>query len=162
MNESDSIFGSCFSSESIKVIAESIGIADLADEPAKTLADTISYQVKILIQDAQKFMQHSKRNNLCIKDIDNSLRLKNAEPQYGFQQWHNLPFRFASGGGRELHFFEEKDLELIDVVQTNSAKFPLDVSIRSHWLAIDGDQPTVPENPPPVSRDYQKLEAIDL
>ena len=79
MCESDSIFGSSFSSESIKVIAESIGIADLADEPAKLLADTISYQVKILIQDAKKFMQHSKRKTISIKDIDNSLRLKNAE-----------------------------------------------------------------------------------
>ena len=52
-------------------------------------------------------------------------------------------------------------MDLYDLIQTNTAKFPLDLSVRSHWLAIDGDQPTVPENPPPLSRDYQKLEAID-
>lgn len=31
----------------------------------------------------------------------------------------------------------------------------------AHWLAIDGVQPTIPENPPPVSKELQKIEAID-
>jgi hypothetical protein len=34
-------------------------------------------------------------------------------------------------------------------------------SIAAHWLCIDGVQPTIPENPPPVSKDQQKLESID-
>lgn len=33
--------------------------------------------------------------------------------------------------------------------------------IIGHWLAIDGVQPTVPENPPSVSKDVQKLECVD-
>ena len=35
------------------------------------------------------------------------------------------------------------------------------LSSPAHWLAIDGIQPTVPENPAPVSKDDQKLVAID-
>lgn len=31
----------------------------------------------------------------------------------------------------------------------------------AHWLAIDGIQPTIPENPPPVSKDEQKLESVN-
>ena len=31
----------------------------------------------------------------------------------------------------------------------------------AHWLSVDGEQPTIPENPPPVPRDQQKLETID-
>ena len=30
-----------------------------------------------------------------------------------------------------------------------------------HWLAIDGVQPAIKENPPPVSKDQQKMEALD-
>ena len=30
-----------------------------------------------------------------------------------------------------------------------------------HWLAIDGEQPAIPENPPPISKDVQKMEALD-
>jgi len=31
----------------------------------------------------------------------------------------------------------------------------------AHWLAIDGVQPSIPENPPSVSRDLQRLESLD-
>ena len=31
----------------------------------------------------------------------------------------------------------------------------------AHWLSIEGQQPIVPENPPPVSKDLQKLETMD-
>ena len=31
----------------------------------------------------------------------------------------------------------------------------------AHWLAIDGEQPAIPENPPPVTKDAQKQEGVD-
>jgi hypothetical protein len=33
--------------------------------------------------------------------------------------------------------------------------------LSAHWLCIDGVQPTIPENPPPVSKEQQKVESID-
>lgn len=33
--------------------------------------------------------------------------------------------------------------------------------LLAHWLVIDGIQPTIPENPPPVSKDDQKLESVN-
>lgn len=33
--------------------------------------------------------------------------------------------------------------------------------IIAHWLVIEGVQPTIPENPPPVSKDAQRLESVD-
>lgn len=142
------LYGTSFSIESIKVIAESIGIGNLPDEAAKELADDVSYRVKHIIQDAGKFMRHAKRMKLLNMDIDSALKTKNLEvgfwlvnlksgsdfcclqPQYGFHSKDPLPFRFASGGGRELHFIEEKEVDLNELVQNTALKTPLEVTLR--------------------------------
>ncbi|XP_012154259.1 transcription initiation factor TFIID subunit 6 isoform X2 [Megachile rotundata] len=165
MNESDSIYGTTLSQESIKVIAESIGVGNFPDEAAKDLAEDVSYRLKEIIQDAAKFMRHGKRQRMTTYDIDHALKIKNIEPTYGFFAKDHIPFRFASGGGRELHFVEEKEIDLNEVISMSSGqtwpKLPLEITLRAHWLCIDGVQPTIPENPPPVSKDVQKLESVD-
>ncbi|XP_049287623.1 transcription initiation factor TFIID subunit 6 isoform X1 [Anopheles funestus] len=155
------MYGSTLSLESMKVIAESIGVGSLPDDAAKELADDVSFKLKQIVQDAVKFMHHSKRMKLSIADIDHSLKVRNIEPQYGFVARDFIPFRFASGGGRELHFIEEKEVDLTEVVQGQSPKIPLEASLRAHWLAVEGVQPTVPENPPPLSKDVQALDSVN-
>nr|CAI5827158.1 unnamed protein product [Callosobruchus analis] len=156
------LYGTNFSIESVKVIAESIGIGFLADDDAaKELAEDLSYRVKHIIQDAAKFMNHAKRTKLMPSDVDAALKVKSFEPQYGFQASEPLPFRFASGGGRELHFIEEKEVDLNDLLQNVNPKAPLECTLRSHWLCIDGIQPTIPENPPPATKNAQKQESVD-
>uniref|UniRef100_A0A336LQS8 Transcription initiation factor TFIID subunit 6 n=1 Tax=Culicoides sonorensis TaxID=179676 RepID=A0A336LQS8_CULSO len=154
-------YGSQLSMESIKVIAESIGIAALPDDAAKELADDVSFKLKQIVQDAAKFMHHSKRTKLALSDIDSSLKIRNIEPQYGFVTPDFIPFRFASGGGRELNFIEEKEIDLSEVISGGPPKIPIDVSLRAHWLCIDGVQPTVPENPPPLSKEVQAQDSVN-
>lgn len=35
------------------------------------------------------------------------------------------------------------------------------VFVLAHWLVIEGIQPAIPENPPPVSKDLQRMESVD-
>lgn len=155
------LYGSSISAESMKVIAESIGVGSLSDDAAKELAEDVSIKLKRIVQDAAKFMHHAKRQKLSVKDIDMSLKVRNIEPQYGFMTKDFIPFRFASGGGRELHFTEDKEIDLNEITANNSIKIPLDLTLRSHWFVVEGTQPTVPENPPPLSKDSQFVDSVN-
>lgn len=65
--------------ESMKMMAESVGVAGLSDAAAKEVADEINFRLKTVIQDAIKFMHHGKRKKLSTGDIDHALKIKNIE-----------------------------------------------------------------------------------
>lgn len=57
MSENESMYGTTLSQESIKVIAESIGVGNFPDEAAKDLAEDVSYRLKEIIQVSSKQYQ---------------------------------------------------------------------------------------------------------
>lgn len=143
-----------FGADSVKMIAESIGISNLSDDVARFVADDITMKIKCIAQDATKYMSHARRTILSSYDIDYALKNKNIQAMLGYCDKELLPFKFVTGGGRELYFQEEKDVDLTDLVNMSTlAKLPLDTSLKSHWLSIDGVQPAIPDNPPPLTKD---------
>ncbi len=111
-------------------------------------------RVRNLVQDAQKFSFHRRRSPLSASDVDDALRMEGMEPLYGLSAGkQHVPFRFASGGGRELHFSEEREVDLSELTSAPMPKIPLAPTLRAHWLAIEGVQPSIPENPPAQSKD---------
>ncbi|KAG4923849.1 hypothetical protein JHK87_049389 [Glycine soja] len=120
-----------------------------------------------------KCMRHSKRTFLTTEDVDTALALRNLEvtcfafgirlcvmflmlvdlirwffePIYGFTS--NDPPRFKRAAGhKDLFYIDDKDVDIKDIVEAPLPKAPLDTSITSHWLAIEGVQPAIPENAP--------------
>lgn len=62
-------------------IAESVGIPNLKDDVATSLAQDVEYRIHEIVQEAMKFMRHGKRTKLTVDDINNALRVRNVEVQ---------------------------------------------------------------------------------
>jgi len=68
-----------FPTDTIKDVADSLGIQTLSADAAKQLAMDIEYRIQEVVQEALKFMRHSKRTVLTPADISNALKTLNIE-----------------------------------------------------------------------------------
>ncbi|KAK8916062.1 hypothetical protein KSP39_PZI023069 [Platanthera zijinensis] len=133
--------------ETIEVIAQSIGMTNISSDVALTLAPDVEYRLREIMQEAIKCMRHSKRTVLTADDVDSALSLRNVEPLYGFATGDPLRFKRAVGH-KDLFYIDDKDIDFKDVIEAPLPKTPLDTTVVSHWLAIEGVQPAIPENAP--------------
>jgi transcription initiation factor TFIID subunit 6 len=161
--------------ESIQVIAQTLGINKLKEEIAQALASDVEYRIREIIQDAAKFMKHSKRTNLTTQDVNNALAQKNVEPLYGFSCGAIIPtltgkksstkkhrFRRAQNT-TDLYFLEDPELDIKECLRAPLPKLPIGPTITSHWLAIQGVQPKIPQNPaPPTDKDVGEQSKASL
>ena len=114
---------SIISRDAIKVISESVGIADLKDEVADALAPDVEYRLRDIIQEALKFMAHGRRQRLSTEDINHALRLRNCEPLYGFASGE--PPRFCRAqGAHDLFYLEDPELNLMDLLNAPRRRPP--------------------------------------
>jgi len=133
--------------ETIEVIAQSIGIPNLSPDVALALAPDVEYRLREIIQEAIKCMRHSKRTVLTADDMDSALNLRNIEPIYGFASGDPLKFKRAIGH-KDLFYLDDREVDFKEVIDAPLPKAPLDTAVVTHWLAIEGVQPAIPENPP--------------
>jgi transcription initiation factor TFIID subunit 6 len=68
-----------FPTDTIKDVADSLGITTLSADSAKQLAMDVEYRIQEVVQEALKFMRHSKRTVLSPVDISNALKSLNIE-----------------------------------------------------------------------------------
>ena len=146
--------------ESIKMMGESVGVPGINEDVATSLAEDVEYRLKEIVQDGIKFMRHSKRRRMKCSDIDCAMRAKNVEPLYGFDCAEYHPFKHTTGGSKEYFYPDDKELELTDLISAPLPTLPVDATLRAHWLAVEGVQPAIPENPAPSSVEDQKTKAL--
>ncbi|KAL9655621.1 hypothetical protein ABK040_002284 [Willaertia magna] len=134
--------------ETIQVVAQTVGISKLKDEIANALALDVEYRLREIIQDASKFMKHSKRKILTTDDINHALEMKNIEPLYGFrgQSFQQNRFRRVKQT-KDLYFQEDAEIDLKECLEKPLPRVPIGPTIFTHWLAIQGIQPKIPQNP---------------
>lgn len=70
---------SVYPKDSVKDVAETLGIVNLRDNVAVALAADIEYRIRDIAQSASKYMRHAKRTQLTTGDVDSALREKNIE-----------------------------------------------------------------------------------
>ena len=125
------------SGDSIKVIAETVGIANLKGEVAEALAADVEYRLRDLVQEALKFMKHGRRETLSTDDVNFALRLRNAEPLYGFASGETPRFCRATGAS-DVYYLDDPEVNLADLVAEPLPRVPLEPSFCTHWLAVHG------------------------
>lgn len=147
--------------DTVKDVAEFLGI-NLPDDAAKNLAMDVEYRIHEILETAIKFMRHSKRKLLTTSDISHALRVLNIEPLYGYDTSQPPVFKEALFGaaGQTLYYLDEAEFEFEKLINQELPRVPRQATFTAHWLAIEGVQPTVPQNPsaseikslPPISR----------
>ncbi len=90
-------------------------------------------------------MVHSRRQKLSVDDVNSAMKLRNLEPLYGFEPTEPLAFRAVPNTG--LFYVPTDELDIESILQEPLPKAPQPICLTSHWLAIEGVQPQIPQNP---------------
>lgn len=90
-------------------------------------------------------MLHSHRQKMSVEDVNAALRGRNMEPLYGFEPTEPLAFRAVPNTG--LFYVSNEELDIETILQETIPKAPLPACLTSHWLAIEGVEPQIPQNP---------------
>ncbi|KAI0657252.1 transcription initiation factor TFIID complex subunit [Cubamyces menziesii] len=147
-----------YKTDSVRDVSESLNIINLSDIVASALASDVEYRIQQVVEEAARFMRHAKRTTLTTGDIDQALRVLNIEPLYGHFPYNPptfrraLPFPQMQAAG-PVYFIEDEEIEFDRVLREEKVTLPKGVTWTAHWLAVEGVQPLIPENPPAVPRE---------
>ncbi|PGG95471.1 hypothetical protein AJ79_10039 [Helicocarpus griseus UAMH5409] len=148
---------SVWNPENIRDVAESVGIGSLNDEVTENLARDVEYRISQVLEEALKFMRHAKRTVLTTQDVSHALRVLDVEPLYGYESTRPLRFGEATlGPGQPLFYVEDDEVDFEKLINAPLPRVPREVTFTAHWLAVEGVQPTIPQNP--TAADSRNLE----
>ncbi|KAH8177038.1 TATA box binding protein associated factor (TAF) domain-containing protein [Sarocladium implicatum] len=134
--------------ENVKDVAESVGINALNEEALKALTQDVEYRIGQVIIEALRLMRAARRTTLTVNDVSLALKVLDVEPLYGYDSTRPLRFGEASlGPGQPLFYIEDEEMDFEKLINAPLPKIPRDMNFTAHWLAIEGVQPSIPQNP---------------
>ncbi|EED44428.1 transcription initiation factor TFIID subunit [Enterocytozoon bieneusi H348] len=146
-----------FSKDTLKSFAASKGIENIEEESYRILSQDLEYRIKEVCQEAAKFMHASHRKKLNTSDVNNALISRNVEPLFGYESQEILIFK---GLPSNSYFVPDEEIDLEEYLDKPLPKIPLRPYIQSHWLAIEGVQPPIQQNPIILERQQPKNDPI--
>jgi transcription initiation factor TFIID subunit 6 len=149
---------SLWNPDNIKDVAESVGITQLDKETLDNLGRDVDFRVSQVLEEAIKFMRHSRRTTLHTEDVAQALKVLDVEPLFGYDSTRPLRFGEASiGPGQPLYYVEDEEVEFEKLINAPLPKVPREMSFTAHWLAVEGVQPSIPQNPTSADSRHQEL-----
>lgn len=138
--------------DTVRDVAESLGLDGVSDEVLKALAMDVEYRIYEIIEQAVKFKRHSRRDVLTTDDVAHAFRVLNVEPLYGYTDGsaaeRDVTFRrVGTAGGQQVYYLDEEELDFDKLINEPLPQVPRLPSFSVHWLAVEGVQPAIAENP---------------
>ncbi|CCF55885.1 hypothetical protein KAFR_0A04500 [Kazachstania africana CBS 2517] len=138
--------------DTVKDVAESLGLDNINEDVLKALAMDVEYRILEIVEQAVKFKRHSKTEVLTTGDVAKALKVLNVEPLYGYHD--NLSFdknvsytKVHTSGGQSVYYLNEEEVDFDKLINEPLPQVPRLPNFSTHWLAIEGVQPAIVENP---------------
>lgn len=149
---------SLWNPDNIRDVAESVGINNISADCMEGLARDVDFRISQVLEEAIKFMRHSRRSVLHTDDISQALKVLDVEPLFGYESTRPLRFGEASlGPGQPLYYVEDEEVDFEKLINAPLPKVPREISFTAHWLAVEGVQPSIPQNPTSADSRHQDL-----
>lgn len=138
----------------IQDVADNLSMAALTPSVCRSLQPVIENQLRHIIQLSVKFQKRGKSSILTVKDLNLALSASGLEQVYGFPSAVQLNTNCSDKVSSIV--IEDSKVSLAEFARNPLPKCPLLPDLSMHWLAIDGIQPAIPENPLIIQEELNK------